>query len=165
MRHVVLLLILSYLPLLETATAAEGSQGTVAQAVTLPTSAVLSAYDALRVALLADDDTAARAAARSLVDAAAADVLLRGRAQVAADAPDIQARRVAFTEVSRILVQGLALPGAPRVFVYFCPMFDGFAYWVQPKRGIANPYMGGAMPACGEEVAFKVALKAAEKAP
>lgn len=36
--------------------------------------------------------------------------------------------------------------------LFFCPMVEGFAYWVQPKgEKINNPYMGLSMPMCGSK--------------
>jgi hypothetical protein len=51
------------------------------------------------------------------------------------------------------------------VRAFRCPMTEAWPYWLQATAGIANPYMGTSMPACGEGTSFKAALKAAESRP
>ena len=134
---------------------------------TVPTAAAPSAsqwlvdYDALRLALVSDDDGTAATAARVLATAASGDPDLVAAADRVAVAMGTTAKRAAFSDLSRLAVLRASAPGAPRVLVYHCPMYAGFAYWIQPKAGIANPYMGKAMPECGEEVSMKAAAKAA----
>lgn len=121
----------------------------------------LSDYDRIRRALVADDESAATTAAQSLASSAGGDLDLAAAAVRVALATGTTAKRTAFSELSRLVVLRASAPGAPRVLVYHCPMFADFAYWIQPKAGIANPYMGTAMPECGEEVSMKSAAKAA----
>jgi hypothetical protein len=121
----------------------------------------LPEYEALSSALVADDAPAATTAARAL-SALPGDAELSGAATAVAEAADPAARRTAFGQLSRLVVLRLSAdPQPPHVVVYHCPMFQGYAYWIQPKLGIADPYMGQAMPDCGEEVSLKVAAKAA----
>lgn len=126
------------------------------------TSALLAQYDVLRLALLADKLDASVAAAREIVSASAGDSALLTAATAVSAASDLATARTAFGELSRLLIQRLSSTSpAPKALVYYCPMFAGFPYWLQPKAGLANPYMGQSMPACGEETSLKVALKAA----
>jgi hypothetical protein len=121
----------------------------------------LAGYDSLRLALAGDDSPAAAAAAQAMATAADGDAELAAAANRAASTTDVAGMRKAFSELSRLVIQRLSGAGSPRVLVYHCAMYEGFAYWVQPKAGIANPYMGRAMPECGEEVSLKAAAKAA----
>jgi hypothetical protein len=122
----------------------------------------LTRYDTVRAALVADDLGAATAAARALGEAPGADPGLARAAGALAAAPDLAAARMAFGDLSRVVITALvAAPSGPKVFVYHCPMFAGFAWWIQLEPGIANPYMGRAMPACGEERSLKAAARAA----
>ena len=121
----------------------------------------LAGSDAVRLALVADDEGGATASAQALATSAGGDTEVAAAAGKVATASDSTARRAAFADLSRLVVLRLATPGSPRVLAYHCPMYAGFAYWVQPKAGISNPYMGRAMPECGEEVSLKAAVKAA----
>lgn len=121
----------------------------------------LTGYDTLRLALVADDSAAATAAAQAMATSADGDAALAAAASRVVSAKDVAGMRTAFSELSRLVIQRLSGAGSPRVLAYHCPMYAGFAYWVQPKAGIANPYMGRAMPECGEEVSLKAAVKAA----
>jgi hypothetical protein len=133
----------------------------VAPAVPAP-AAWIPGYDALRLALVADDGPAMVTAARALAAQLAGDAELSTATSTIADAADASARRTAFSRLSRLVILRLAADrSAPHVVVYHCPMFQGYGYWIQPKSGIANPYMGQAMPECGEEVGMKAAVKAA----
>lgn len=132
---------------------------------TLPPTELLARYDAVRIALNTDQLDDARSRARELAAVDAGDLPVAGAASTIALSPDINAARIAFSELSRAFVLELAeTQKPPRVSVYFCPMWSGYAWWVQPKAGLANPYMGQAMSDCGEEISLKAAAKAA-KAP
>lgn len=135
------------------ALAAEPAAASPAPAAT----AWLTPYDQVRVALAKDSEPEAVAAASTLT---VGELAAPAAALVAA--PDLPSRRAAFAELSRVAVLRLAAdPSAPKVLVYHCTMYQGYAYWVQPKAGIENPYMGAAMPDCGEQVSLKAAAKAA----
>lgn len=122
----------------------------------------LSAYEAIRVALVVDDAAGAASGARALVVEAAGDTPMEARARALADASGLPAARSAFSELSRLVVGRVAEdPASPKVFVYFCPMWSGYAYWLQATPGLANPYMGVSMPACGVQTTLKVAARAA----
>lgn len=123
---------------------------------------VIARYDAVRTALVADDLATAKTAAQAMATSSPGDSPVLDSTSSIAAAADLATARTAFSELSRILVQRISSASpAPKVFVYYCPMFAGYAYWLQPKAGLANPYMGQAMPGCGEETGMKVALKAA----
>jgi hypothetical protein len=154
------MLLACVLALASPALAADVPPGTPTVAVAAA-STWLPGYDAIRVALVADDGPAATTAARSLASTVAGDPPLAEAADAVATSVDATARRAAFAQLSKLVVLRLSAPGSPKVLVYHCPMFTGFAYWIQPRAGIANPYMGSAMPECGEEVSMKVAAKAA----
>jgi len=123
----------------------------------VPSVNVLSLYDSVRLALTEDRDADAVAAARALV--AAADPDLAATVQTVVDATSLADRRVAFGNVSRLLVARLAAGDGPKVIVYRCPMVDTYPFWIQLSRGIGNPYMGTAMPTCGMESSLKKAAK------
>lgn len=84
-----------------------------------------------------------------------------------AEAKGVEEARVRFGEVSRVLV-GLAEADArlrEGWHIYQCPMEKGFNKWVQRTPGMANPYMGQKMLACGTEAEWKVGAKAEAPAP
>lgn len=119
-------------------------------------------YEAVRLALAADLDGEARTAAQQLSAMAAADPSLLAAMDTLLAASDLASRRLAFREVSRLLVLRVAAdPGAPKFKFYRCTMTPGYGYWLQTRAGILNPYMGTAMPTCGEEVSLRQALSAA----
>lgn len=126
------------------------------------TAEVLADYDVVRTALLKDDLAGAVAGARALVARSPADAALVTAAAAVGAAPDLLSARNAFGALSQLLIRRLAAGSGPKVVTYHCPMFEtGFAWWIQPKAGIGNPYMGQSMPSCGEEVSVKAAVKAA----
>ncbi len=123
---------------------------------------LLTRYDAIRVALVNDKLDGVTSGARELAAASPGDPSLAAAASALAAAPDLATARVTFGEISRLLVLRFsATTPTPKGVVYFCPMFQGYAWWIQPKSGIANPYMGQSMPECGEEKSLKAAAKAA----
>lgn len=125
----------------------------------------LGRYDAIRAALVVDDLPGTKSAASGLAAAAPGDPTLAAAASALGSANDLAAARSAFGELSRLLVTRIAAGHPPpKVFAYHCPMFPGYARWIQSKAGIANPYMGQAMPDCGEEMSLKAAAKEATKA-
>lgn len=126
--------------------------------------ALVGQYDAVRLALVADRLDAATSAAQELATAWAADAPLAAVASTLAMAADLTRARTSFGELSKLVLIRLAAGDGPKVLVYHCPMFQGFAWWIQQKPGIANPYMGQAMPTCGVEVSLKAGAKAAASA-
>lgn len=122
----------------------------------------LDGYEAVRVALVADQQAAAAAAATALAGQLSEPAAAQAANAVAA-ATSLDAMRLAFGELSRAYV--LHLDGTQKVYAYFCPMTAAWGYWLQPAAGIGNPYMGQSMPKCGEGVALRVATKAAATTP
>ncbi len=122
----------------------------------------LTGYDQLRAALVADDDAGSAAAATALAGTAGVDKAIADAGAAVAAAQGISARRLAFGELSKVVIVQLSTQSSPpKSFAYHCPMATGFQYWVQASMGISNPYMGQSMPACGSEVSLKKAAKAA----
>ena len=75
-------------------------------------------------------------------------------AESLAESADIAAARRAFGEVSRLLIPLVAVEGrlSRDRHVFACPMVkDGFNKWMQSSSELENPFMGQAMPGCGEE--------------
>jgi Cu(I)/Ag(I) efflux system membrane fusion protein len=129
------------------------------EAPVLDAVALLGAYDAIRVALVADSAGDASAAARSLAERAPEGAATGALA--VADAPDLAAMRLAFGDLSRAVVLSFADAPPDGLHVYRCPMVSTYAYWLQADAGLQNPYMGTAMPECGEGTSLKAAAKAA----
>ena len=126
----------------------------------------LTQYDAIRAALATDKLDNAASLAATLAAASTADPTLAAAATAIAQAPDATGRRNAFGELSRLLLNRIGAESAPpKVLVYFCPMWSGFAWWIQLKSGISNPYMGTSMPTCGSEMSMRAAVKAAAAPP
>lgn len=123
----------------------------------------LVAYDHVRIALTNDDLAGAKAALSGLIPTVTTNPAALGAAGALSTSVDLKTARVAFGELSKALIATYAATGVPdSVHVYYCPMTDKdtFAYWLQPTTGLKNPYMGPAMPDCGEGVGFKAAAKA-----
>jgi Cu(I)/Ag(I) efflux system membrane fusion protein len=150
--------------------------GQFPQAVFEDLTAAFVAYEDARAALAADDiaglPPAAARAAQALADAAsglgdAADggtattivTEAQHTAQSLAGAADLETARAVFGELSRMLLivaradarltEGLG--------VWMCTMTGMFPKWVQREGEKGNPYMGEAMPTCGESSDWSVA--------
>jgi Cu(I)/Ag(I) efflux system membrane fusion protein len=129
-------------------------------------------YETLAAALVADDMAAAVQAADALAEALGQvgmdglsgpahnvwmEALARMNDGLAAirEAGDIVAVRAGFEPVSAGMTRAvirLGIEAATPVYELFCPMafdYEG-ATWLQRDEDIRNPYMGQAMPACGE---------------
>ena len=132
---------------------------------------VVSAYLAIQVALAADDLSAARQAAESLIAAVLGVELRRppGAATAWSDvarglgqhgrhvklAQDLEAARAGFEGLSReaqVLLRRFGNPLETPLSVAFCPMASGStgAAWVQRGTTIENSYFGQSMRSCGE---------------
>ena len=126
---------------------------------------LIAHYDAVRIALRSDQLPGARSAAQALSALQPGDTPVVTAAATITAATELHSARLGFGALSQVLIARLGTASAvPKVWAYFCPMFDGFSWWLQVKPGISNPYMGEAMPACGEETSVKAAVKAATKA-
>lgn len=129
--------------------------------------AIMTAYEACRTRLAADDgavagcaadiEKAARAGEATLGEPARAMAAAAG-AMAKMPAGDIAKLRVQFGEVSRPLEK--LLTTVPEVAadyrMYECSMAEGFNRWAERSSGAdhtkANPYMGTKMSTCGTEV-------------
>lgn len=76
----------------------------------------------------------------------------RKTAESLAGAGDLDAARGAFGELTRMLM--VTANADPRLqegrTVWSCPMTETFPKWIQGEEPVENPYMGRAMPGCGE---------------
>jgi len=139
--------------------------------------AALEAYERLRAALVADrlDPAAARDLADRLHEATeGADPPVAAALRQAHDAAmhthatdDVTSARTHFATISAVLI---ALGDAdPRMteglFVFECPMTEGWNRWVQTSDTLDNPYMGTSMPRCGSRSTWDVNTHAAAIAP
>jgi Cu(I)/Ag(I) efflux system membrane fusion protein len=97
-------------------------------------------------ALAVDDYSEAGAALEKLASESTGD--LKGLAQEAAQAPDIESMRLAFIPLSDEVAKA-DLPGG--YLMAFCPMANNNqgANWIQKDGNLMNPYFGTAMQACG----------------
>ena len=145
----------------------EPKRGDAAAAVA-PT---LSAYEEIRAKLAEDDLSEAAAQADVLASAATkaeagAPEALRGplsntakAAEALAKAPtdDADAFRKRFGEVSRSVIALLAAapPLQEGLYLFECPMAQGYQKWVQRSEAIENPYMGQKMLVCGSKATWE----------
>ncbi|WP_285907944.1 efflux RND transporter periplasmic adaptor subunit [Pseudodesulfovibrio pelocollis] len=134
--------------------------------------AVFARYEHLSEALAADDMAGAQAAADAMAEALrkvdmavlggpahnvwmAALARMNDGLAVVREAGDIVAVRTGLEPISVGLAEAIVKLGVQTegpVFELFCPMafdYDG-ATWLQRDESIRNPYMGQAMPTCGE---------------
>jgi RND family efflux transporter MFP subunit len=139
--------------------------------------AILTAYFAISEALADDTTEGVTARARSVADRV--DRLLqteipeaphfwhrhgevatvRGKALELIDAPNIDAARLKFADLSVALAKLVRATGVPpshgtEVHQLHCPMFlegQGGSVWLQPKGKARNPFMGSVMLECFDE--------------
>lgn len=141
-----------------------------------------AAYEAIRAQLAHDSiqgigeyapavDQAVAAAAKDAVGAPkdVADALSRAGKEAAAlaRASDLKAARLPFGELSRNLVTLIERDPelAQGLFLFKCPMAEGFQKWLQPNEQLENPYMGQSMLQCGERLDWAASSSAAADAP
>jgi len=108
---------------------------------------LLTQYEKVSAALVADDVSAAKAAAQQLAVEATGlhHDAIAGSARAVAEAGDLAAARQAFKILS---TEAIALARKQKgYFIMTCPMAQ--ADWVQRTRSVANPYLGKDMPTCG----------------
>ena len=125
-----------------------------------------AAYEQIRAELAHDSSEKVGAYAGALEQALAAADEHKGEVPEALAEALASARKVAgelagagsakearphFAELSRTLV---ALASSePRLgeglYIFECPMTEGYGKWFQPGEKLENPYMGQSMPACG----------------
>jgi hypothetical protein len=97
-------------------------------------------------ALAQDDFAGAQRSLTALAKASTGD--LQSRAQIAANAADIEATREAFKTLSEEVATNRSYPD--HYAVAFCGTYKGGTKWIQKRDApIANPYTGKAAPPCG----------------
>ena len=125
--------------------------------------AILSDYEAMRVALAADKldevpalavklETSAKAAQANATGEVAtpiAAIVRDVQALKSGGEPDVVRRH--FGDLSHSVVTILASNESLRTnrHVFECPMAQGYQKWVQPTANVENPYMGSSMLRCG----------------
>ncbi|HEX7632651.1 MAG TPA: DUF3347 domain-containing protein [Lacunisphaera sp.] len=115
----------------------------------------LSDYEAVHVALAADDLPAAKKAAAVIAEhaghTAGTDKHAKSRADIAtqlANADGLAAAREAFKTLSKQATH--LADGQKGYYLAHCPMVPNEeGDWVQTTKKISNPYMGKAMATCG----------------
>lgn len=75
---------------------------------------------------------------------------LPGKVKLLVEAKDLDSARLAFKDVSDILIETLRTKKIKtgKYFVLTCPMAQ--ASWIQPDKEVRNPYYGSAMLLCGD---------------
>lgn len=118
---------------------------------------IVQGYEKLRDAFARDDLEAAKAAGGELAKAVTEmklDERIATMATGLAKAPDLASARLIFGEISRAYLTAMKdkpdLAGGP-VFVFRCPMAEGYQKWVQVDETMKNPYMGKKMLDCGSK--------------
>ena len=76
---------------------------------------------------------------------------MRGAAQALSKAPDINAARDAFKQLSQPMAMWATMSHPDGVDVLFCSMAK--ASWLQKHGEVRNPYYGAASLRCGEVLA------------
>lgn len=113
----------------------------------------LTGYFAVKDALVADEATAAQAAAAALAASTGeyAGQLDRHLKAIAATS-DIEVQRKEFESLSVALYEAAKAGGAGMtVYKQYCPMAfnDQGAFWLSSEKKILNPYFGASMLRCG----------------
>jgi hypothetical protein len=125
-------------------------------ALSAPTKAVLDSYIKVQTALAQDSFAMCQETAGALAKALQNDsehtfpATVAQQADAVAKAKDLAAARESFKALSDSLIKHLKDHKANGA-VYreaYCPMVK--ASWLQTGKTITNPYMGKAMPDCGE---------------
>ena len=69
--------------------------------------------------------------------------------EMASEAEDIDSLRAAFKNISAELIKAVENQGYDeKLFIQFCPM-KAAGQWLSKEEKIQNPYLGTAMPSCG----------------
>jgi hypothetical protein len=129
-----------------------------------PTEQLLESYFSIQKNLASDSTAGVLASAAKIaaVSRQAAENQPRAKAPLIAlseaaaklKTADLKSLRNEFGELSNKLIaylQAVGVKGNPP-YQYYCPMAK--KGWLQPEKGVRNPYYGSSMPTCGELVAF-----------
>jgi Protein of unknown function (DUF3347) len=123
-------------------------------ALTAPVKSVYGHYLKIQVSLAKDSMSGvaqnASAIAKAVrTDAKAMPATVATEAEALAKASDLKSARAAFKPLSDSLIKYLADHKARSAYVQvYCPMAN--ANWLQADKNVRNPYLGKAMPDCGE---------------
>jgi hypothetical protein len=119
-------------------------------AAVLATTSLFNHYEGVRQALLKGSVADVQRSAKALADAAQAEKqpTIAGRARDVASAATLNAARISFAALSDEMIRYREGRSGDRPVVAYCSMEK--KSWLQPNGAIANPYVDGAMRACGE---------------
>lgn len=136
------------------------AQGAASQApaqpllVSKPVQVVLDNYFQIQNALVKDSLEGLASASGEIAKSVRTDSAKALSAKVAeqadavAKAKDLEAARSAFKALSESLVNYANEQKIKGLYVAYCPMAK--ASWLQTEKVVLNPYMGKAMPHCGQ---------------
>lgn len=120
-----------------------------------PVKSVYGHYLKIQSALAKDSLKGVPESAEAIAKAVQSDPMkmlpkaVAGQAEAVAKASDLKAARQAFKPLSDSLIKYLADHHAQHAYVeVYCPMAK--ASWLQADKKVNNPYLGKAMPTCGE---------------
>ncbi|MEN7550338.1 DUF3347 domain-containing protein [Rapidithrix thailandica] len=116
------------------------------------TDKILSAYYALKNALVATDANEAKTAAGKLAEVSEGEV--KTTAEAIANNDDVEVQRASFQELTQKVYDLVkaSSDNSNEVYKQFCPMaFDNTgAFWLSAEEEIKNPYFGDKMLKCGK---------------
>jgi hypothetical protein len=122
--------------------------------VSKPVQVVLDNYFQLQNALVKDSLAGVASASGEIAKSVRTDATKALSAKIAeqadavAKAKDLEAARNAFKALSESLVDYANEQKIKGLYVAYCPMAK--ASWLQTDKVVLNPYMGKAMPHCGQ---------------
>jgi hypothetical protein len=108
-------------------------------------------YEAVRLALVAEDATSAGKRGKELSELAtrSGQDAVATKAAALASAGDLEAARHAFAELSDAMITyRVTSEEEPKPVVVYCSMAKHS--WLQPKGPVSNPYFEASMRTCGE---------------
>lgn len=114
--------------------------------------AMVTAYMALKDALVATNAADAQNAAKTLATNESATESIKALAQAIAETDDVEVQREKFFELTTAFIEhAKANDMGAKLFVQYCPMaFNNTgASWVSLSSEIRNPYFGDRMLKCG----------------
>lgn len=133
------------------------------------TNDILSAYLKLKNALVKSDSKAAAASANELTVAIRkseyltlapaqksifdkwSEVVLKESKSIESQSGKLDKQRKSFKQLSESVRQLLLHFGTPqKLYLDYCPMFEGGATWISESGEIKNPYYGAQMLSCGK---------------
>jgi Protein of unknown function (DUF3347) len=134
--------------------AGAGARAADNSALPEPVKAVYDHYLKIQASLANDSLTGVAENANDITKAVQGDTKMLPtevgtQADALANAKDLKKARAAFKPLSDALIKYLADNKAKTAYVQvYCPMAK--ASWLQADKNVNNPYLGKAMPDCGE---------------